>query len=122
MTLRMGTFTIQVDVGDPSGSNFETLEALVDTGATNTAIPASLLRRLGVAPQGKSGYRIADGSRLELDVGRTWVRVDGQQEFTQVVFGPEGSRPVLGAVTLEEMGLSVDPVARRLVPVDKYLM
>lgn len=118
----MGTFTVRIEVGDPTGSNFESLEALSDTGATNTAFPAALLRSLGVAPQGKSGYRIADGSRLELDVGRTWVRVDDKQEFTQVVSGPEGSRPVLGAVTIEEMGLSVDPVARRLVPVDKYLM
>jgi clan AA aspartic protease len=118
----MGTFTVTIEIGDPGASIFESIEALVDTGATNTAVPAALLRRLGVAPQRKSGYRIADGSRLELDVGRTWVRVDGQQEFTQVVFGPEGSRPVLGAVTLEEMGLSVDPVARRLVPVDKYLL
>src|SRR6266508_2040782 len=122
MSTQMGTFTVTIDVGNPTGSTFESIEALVDTGATNTALPASLLRRLGVPPQSKSGYRIADGSRLELDVGRTWVSVDGQQEFKQVVFGPEGSRPVLGAVTLEEMGLSVDPVARRLVPVDKYLM
>ena len=50
------------------------------------------------------------------------MRVDGQREFAQVAFGPEGSEPILGAITLEEMNLSVDPVARRLVPVNRYLM
>jgi len=49
------------------------------------------------------------------------VRVDGQQEFTQVVLGPPGRGPLLGAITLEEMNLAVDPVAKRLVPVHRYL-
>jgi predicted aspartyl protease len=67
-------------------------------------------------------FELADGRQLELEIGRAWVRVDGQREYTQVVFGPEGSEPVLGAITLEEMNLAVDPVARKLVPVNRYLM
>ena len=118
----MGTFSVTLHVGDALASQFEVVEALVDTGATNTVLPASLLARLGVKPYTKSTYKIADGNQLELDVGRTWVRVDGKQEFTQVVFGSEESGSILGAITLEEMGLAVDPVARRLVPVDKYLL
>jgi clan AA aspartic protease len=118
----MGVFTVEIQIGDPQAKSFEPVEALVDTGATNTALPSSLLARLGVEPTSKAWYRIADGSRLELEVGRTWVKVNGHQEFTQVAFGPDNARPVLGAITLEEMGLSVDPVARRLVPVDRYLM
>ena len=55
-------------------------------------------------------------------MGRTWVRVDGRQEFTQVVFSAADAEPILGAITLEEMGLAVDPVSRRLLPVRKYLM
>ena len=39
-----------------------------------------------------------------------------------VVFGDEDAEPLLGAVTLEEFGLGVDPVRRRLVPVDGYLV
>jgi len=81
-----------------------------------------LLAKLGVLPYKKSVFEIADGKQLELEVGRTWVRVDGQQEFTQVVFGVEATGAILGAVTLEEMALAVDPVGRRLVPVNKLLM
>jgi hypothetical protein len=35
---------------------------------------------------------------------------------------PPDSPGLLGAVTLEEFALSVDPVARRLVPVTGYLI
>ncbi len=118
----MGTFRVPIEIGDPQGQRFEAMEALVDTGATNTTLPAPVLGQLGVHPYRKSVFELADGTQLELNVGRTWVKVNGQQEYTQVVFGAEGSQPILGAVTLEEMGLAVDPVARRLVPVTKYLM
>ena len=95
------------------------MEALVDTGAANTAFPASQLRRMGVSLHRKAIFELADGRQTELDIGRTWVRVNGDQELTQVVFAEEGAEPVLGAVTLEEMGLAVDPVKKRLVPVPR---
>ena len=118
----MGTFRVQIEVGDPEGKRFEVVDALVDTGATNTALPSPLLESLGVTPHRTMVYELADGREVELDVGRTWVKVDSQQEFTQVVFAGEGTEPILGAVTLEEMGLAVDPVKRRLQPVRKYLL
>jgi clan AA aspartic protease len=117
----MGVFRVPIEVGDPAGEHFESIEATVDTGA-NTVLPGTLLHRLGVTPHTKGRFRVADGRRIELDIGRTWVKVDGQREFTQVAFGLDDSRAILGAVTLEEMSLSVDPVAKRLVPVDKYLL
>jgi len=117
----MGVFSVEIQVADPQAKSFERIEALVDTGATNTVLPTTLLSNLGVAPYSKSRFELADGSLLDLDVGRTWVRVDGKQEFTQVVFGKDEGGAILGAITLEEMGLAVDPVKRRLVQVDKLL-
>ena len=117
----MGVFSVEIEVGDPQAKGFETVEALVDTGATNTVLPVGLLGRLGVTPYSKSTFELADGSHLDLDVGRTWVKLDGKQEFTQVVFGADPGGAILGAITLEEMGLAVDPVRQRLVPVHKLL-
>jgi clan AA aspartic protease len=117
----MGTFSVSVKISDQSQQSFEEVEALVDTGATNTVVPADVLVRLGIQPYRKSVFELADGRELELDIGRAWIRVDGQQEFSQVVFGPPGSSPILGAITLEEMNLAVDPVGKRLVPVHRYL-
>ena len=42
----MGTFSADMEIGDRNGTGFETVNALVDTGATYTVLPASLLRSL----------------------------------------------------------------------------
>jgi aspartyl protease family protein len=118
----MGVFKIPIEVGDPAGQSYQSVDAMVDTGATNTMFPAKLLHKLGVTPYKKSIFELGDGRQVEFEVGRTWVKVDGQQEFTQVIFGNDDAEALLGAVTLEEMALSVDPVRRRLVPVNKYLL
>ena len=118
----MGTFSVQIEIGDPQGQAFEPLEALVDTGATYTVVAASSLERLGVRPHRTSTFEFGDGSRQELRLGRTWVRVAGQTEITLVVFGAEGVPPILGAVTLEECQLGVDPLGHRLVPVNGLMM
>ena len=118
----MGTFRVTIEIGDPSGADYREVLALVDTGASHTAIPASVLRELGVAPQTRATFRLADGREVELDMGRIWVRIDGSEEMTLVVFGGEGTDPILGAVTLEEFRLGVDPIAQRLIPVSGLLM
>jgi hypothetical protein len=55
-------------------------------------------------------------------MGRTWVRIDGNEEMTLVVFGEDDAQPLLGAVTLEEFLLAPDPIRQRLVPVNGLLM
>ncbi len=105
----MGTFRVSIEIGDPGGQRFETVEALVDTGATYTTISAPLLERLGVVPHARDTFLLADGRRVERDIGRTWVRVDGRVELTLVVFGGEDATPLLGAYTLEGLRLMPDP-------------
>jgi aspartyl protease family protein len=118
----MGTFTGNIEVGDPTGQRFEPVAALVDTGATYTVLPASTLKRLEVIPHRRSPFELADGRQVEWDMGRTWVRLDGQSEQTLVVFGEDDSEPILGAVTLKEFLLAVDPVRQSLTPVRGLLM
>lgn len=118
----MGTFSHLVEVGDPRGERFEQVEALVDTGATFTVLPAGLLNRLGVPVLRQVRFRLADASAVERDVGETVVRLAGQLITTTVVFGEEGTPSLLGAVTLETALLTVDPVAQRLVPTEALLM
>lgn len=93
----------------------------MDTGATNTVLPSDVLRSLGIKSYRSSTFELAYGRQMELEIGRAWVRVDGQAEFSQVVFGPDGSSAILGAITLEEMNLAVDPIGQRLLPVNRLL-
>lgn len=116
------TFNVTIDIGDPSGQRFEALEALVDTGATYTVVPAPVLERLGVPRHARDRFVLADGRGVELDFGHTWARVDGRTVITLVVFGEPGARTLLGAYTLEGVRLAADPVGRRLVPVSGLMV
>ena len=118
----MGTFRVAIEIGDPQGERYEQVQALVDTGATYTTAPASLLQGLGVEAHDRVTFIMADGRRIEREVGRTWVRVDGKAEVTLVVFGDEGVEALLGAYTLEGLRLGIDPANDRLVPTPGLLM
>lgn len=119
---KVGTFSVQLEVGDPEGHSFEAVEALVDTGATLTVLSEELLSSLGVSPYQRARFELANGSIDVLEIGRTWVRLNGRAELTQVVFGRRGMPMLVGAITLEQFHLAVDPVRRKLVPRTWLLM
>lgn len=113
----MGTFRAQLEIGDADGVNWEPVDALVDTGATYTTVPAALLHRLGISPHARASFVLADGREIEQDIGRAWVRVGDRAEVTIVVFAPDDAPVLLGAYALEGLRLAVDPAGRRLVPI-----
>jgi len=117
----MGTFTTRIEIGDPNGQRWESVEALVDSGATFTMVPRSLLEQLGVRARDKIPFELADGRSVELDVGETSVRIGIRVRTTLVVFTDNGLQPLLGAYTLEAFLLAIDPVNQRLVPVSALL-
>ncbi len=110
-----------IGMGDSQRERWVDLEALVDTGASVTAVPSSVLRELGIAPLFKQSFRFAQGDVREMDVGQTWVRVEDKEVVTLVLFNDEGTQPLLGALALEGLFLGVDPLAKRLVPVEGLL-
>ena len=115
----MGTFYTPIEISGSDRERFETVDALVDTGATYSAMPASLLRSLGVTPSDRQRFRLADGSRIYRDMGEMSVRMDNRVRETPVIFSDnEASNPILGAVTLQEFSMAVDPVGKRLIPTD----
>ena len=118
----MGTFQVELEIGDPQGQHFEPVDALVDSGATYTTLPESILRKLGVVPLSNANFVLADGSRMERGIGQTWMRLEGEEFIVPVVFGPEATQPLLGAVTLEIFRLGIDPVRQRLIPVEGLLL
>lgn len=61
---------------------------------------------------------LADGRRAHRDVGDAAVSVTGESIPCRVVFGESGDAVLLGLTVLEQAGLAVDRVVRRLVPTD----
>ncbi len=114
----MGMFNVVLEVGDPAGQRFVPCRGLVDTGSTFTALPGSLLRSLGVTPTAVGVFELADDSVVERPYGFTTVRYNRQVGVAPVTFREDAAVPLLGATTLEILGLMVEPLRERLLPVN----
>lgn len=64
---------------------------------------------MGVSPIGQKRYELADGTVHEYAFGFAAFELMGVQAVGSVIFGPEGSEPILGVTILESAGFSVDP-------------
>ena len=89
---------------------------LVDTGAFFSVAPREILSMLKVSPIREETVQSADGRKARWKVGEVRLEVDGRSVTTLVLFGKKGTQPLLGAYSLEGLGLSVDSRRRRLVP------
>ena len=117
----MGTFNVPIQVGSPSGGEFQRVSALVDTGASHTMLPRDMLVNLGVVVIEQVPFNLADERTVEYDVGEARIRLDGRERTTLVIFGPIGSEPLLGATTLQLFNMTVDTVGERLFSVPGLL-
>jgi len=112
----MGIFNQTVRLTAVDGRRSLDIDAMVDTGASYTIVPGSLLRELGVSAVDRFRLVLADGRQVEYDLGRVFASIDGRTELTLVLFGEENTSPLLGAYTLEGLRLAADPVHQRLIP------
>jgi predicted aspartyl protease len=113
----MGTMRTTVGVENISqkGDVRELPETLVDTGSELTWIPRIVLESLGIEPQRRRVFRVADGSRVERDIGYAIVHAAGASTADDVVFGEENDFVLLGVRSLEGLNLKVDVVRKELI-------
>lgn len=117
----MGQFRVRLTLHLPEPSGPRTVDALVDTGAAYTVVSRSLLEPLGYRGIRRQRVVLADGRIEEWPLCELVVEYDGLRTTTPVLMSPSDGPILLGSITLEALGLGIDPVNRRLVPVDLYL-
>jgi len=117
----MGTFFHPITLIARSGAT-ETLQAMVDTGAIFTTIPAPVLERLAVTPFDTIPVRFANGQVEHWRMGQVEVELDGRRRPILCLFGSPDAPPLIGAHTLEAFLLTVDPIEQKLVPKEAYLI
>ena len=98
------------------------LEFVADTGAIYTVIPRSVAKRLGLKVGGKRKFKIASGEVIEYPVSEAYVEIEGGGVTSPVALAPEGTPILIGVVTLESLGLQVDPVTGKLVPLELMIL
>jgi clan AA aspartic protease len=89
-------------------------EFLVDTGATDSLVPASELNRMGVQPVGKTAYELANETVQEYHFGLVEIAFMDEITAGRVIFGPDNAEPLLGVTALESAGITIDPASRTL--------
>src|SRR5207244_11016357 len=71
---------------------------------------------LGVRPTRRMVFRTIERRTIERELAPVFVRVDSYTGGDTVVLAEPGDNEVLGAHTLESLGLTADPVKKALVP------
>ena len=110
----MGLTQIAGTVRGPSGE--DTLDFLVDSGATYTILPRYAWKHLGLIPQRTLKFSLADATKMTRDISECYIEIAGGKGHTPVVLGKAGDEAILGVVTLEQFGLILNPFTRTLQP------
>ncbi len=111
----MGLTHVAVQVSNRDTNETFSANFLVDTGATDSLIPASELNRIGIIPIGKKTYELASGELEQFDIAYAELSFLDESLTSRVIFGPDNAEPILGAIALESIGVVVDPVNQTLI-------
>jgi clan AA aspartic protease len=113
---------LKIRVINPGNSKkFFTHEFLVDSGAVYSVAPEELLRKLGLKPTSYEEFILANGETIKKPIGNAYFEYKGKIRGAPVIFGEKGIF-LLGATTLESLGMILDPIRRKLKPLPMLLM
>ena len=118
----MGLTVLEIEVGNPADPEVtEKIEFLIDSGAIYSVVPTPILQNFGIEPLTEQAFRLADGSKIVRKKGGALFKYKGRIGVADVIFGEEGDSSLLGAFTLESLGLALDPLRRELKPLPMML-
>jgi len=113
----MGLTVLTIEVGNPAKPEVTVkIEFLVDSGAIYSVVPSSILKKLGIKPITEQEFRLANGEKIIRKKGGALFKYQNRIGVADVIFGEKGDSTLLGAFTLEALGLALDPFKRELKP------
>ena len=108
----MGITYIEGVVTGPDGRQ-ATLRFLVDSGAAYTLLPNDVWQAIGLTPKRLMEFRLADGSAIDRQISECHINLPQGEGHTPVILGEPGDEALLGVVTLENLGLVLNPFTRQ---------
>jgi len=118
----VGLTVLEIEVGNPATPEVtEKIEFLIDSGAVYSVVPTPILERLGIRPLTEQEFRLANGTKIVRKKGIALFKYGDRIGGADVIFGEEGDSVLLGAFTLEALGLVLDPLRRELKPLPMVL-
>lgn len=116
----MGVTHVEGTVRGPQGAE-ATVRLLVDSGATYTLLPHGVWQAVGLSPQRTVAFALADGTQVVRQISECHISLPQGQGHTPVILGEPGDEALLGAVTLEILGVVLNPFTRELQPMRMLL-
>lgn len=86
-----------------------------------SVVPGATLRRLGIKPHSVRTFVLADGTEVTRRIGDAIFLIDGNRGASPVIFGEKGDSVLRATVSLESLGLVLDPIRRVLRPLPMVL-
>lgn len=112
----MGITSIKATVINPQKPRLQKeVKFMVDSGAIYSVVDARILKKLEVKPHGEKEFVLATGDFVKRKIGGLVYKYQGEKGHAPVIFGEKGDSNLMGAVTLESLGLALDPLKRRLL-------
>jgi len=111
----MGITYVEAEVSNEAGMA-QKVRFLVDSGAAYSVLPQEVWRALGLRPTRTVDFALADGTIIRRDVLHCFFHFQDVRAPSPVVLGEAQNAALLGTVTLENMGLVLDPFQRTLRP------
>ncbi len=109
-------------IGNPADTErLIEVEFLIDSGAVYSVVPSRILKRLGIKPIKTMEFSLADGSFIKRKKGIAYFKYGEHVGGADVIFAEPDDSTLLGATTLEALGLALDPLKRRLLPLPMVL-
>lgn len=105
-------------VGSKQGHS---VKFLVDSGAVYTVLPEKIWKTLRLKPFRDVEFTLADGTTITRAVSECTFQVEGRRGTSPVVLGEANDTALLGMVTLEVLGLMINPLSRELLPMRMLL-
>ncbi len=100
---------------------FADVEFMVDSGAVYSLVPGKTLDKIAIEPYKEMSFSLADGTSIKRKVSTAYFEYENEGGAAQVIYGEEGDTPLLGATTLEALGLVLNPFTRTLHPMRMLL-
>ena len=99
-----------------AGGQEQAVRFLVDSGARYSLLPKSVWESLRLRPSREMTFVLADGATVERGVSECYLILPQGQSHSPVILGEEDDAALLGVVTLEILGLVLNPFNRTLQP------
>lgn len=116
----MGITYIEGDVSGATGTS-RSARFLVDSGVRYSLLAEDDWRALKLEPKRTASFELADGTSIERAISECHITLPQGEAHTPVILGEEDDQPLLGAITLEILGLVLNPFKRKLQPMRMLL-